>query len=99
MTNHEAAFVAGNVPGVTGVRNDLSPASGALPTGDVRHWIRRALRHSKLDAESIGVRAVNGTVILTGFVASWAERSSAVAAAWAAPGVIDVDDRLELFYY
>ena len=46
-----------------------------------------------------GVRTADGTVILTGFVASLAERSSAVAAAWAAPGVIDVDDRLELFYY
>jgi osmotically-inducible protein OsmY len=96
----EAAFVAGNVRGVTGVRNDLSLTSGAPLTGDVRHWIKKALvRNSKLDADSIGVRTVNGTVILTGTVACWAERDSAVAAAWAAPGVIDVDDRLELFYY
>jgi len=93
----EAAYVAGNVRGVTGVRNDLSLTSRALLTSDARHWIRRALvRNAKLDADSIGVWTVNGTVILTGTVSCWADRDSAVAAAWAAPGVIDVDDRLEL---
>lgn len=46
-----------------------------------------------------GVRTADGTVILTGSIASRAERCSAVAAAWAAPGVVDVVDRLELFYY
>jgi osmotically-inducible protein OsmY len=45
------------------------------------------------------VRTVKGTAILTGTVGSWGERDSAVAAAWATPGVIEVDDRLELFYY
>jgi len=49
--------------------------------------VRLALeRNSKLDADSIGVRIVNGMVVFTGTVASWAERDSAVAAAWAAPG-------------
>jgi osmotically-inducible protein OsmY len=36
--------------------------------------------------------------VLTGRVRSWAERDAAVAAAWAAPGVRDVDDRIEVTY-
>ena len=95
----EAAFVAGNVRGVTDVRNDLLLTSPVQLTSDVRHGIRKALeRNSKLDADSIGVRIVNGMVILTGTVASWAERDAAVAAAWAAPGVVDVVSCLQLFY-
>jgi osmotically-inducible protein OsmY len=61
------------------------------------HQIQGSVNGVRLDG--IGVRIVNGTVVLTGTVASWAERDSAVAAAWAVPGVVDVDDRLELFYY
>jgi osmotically-inducible protein OsmY len=38
--------------------------------------------------------ATDGTVILSGSVHSWAERREAERAAWAAPGVMHVDDRL-----
>jgi hypothetical protein len=47
-------------------------------------------RNVKLDAANIGVDTVNGTAILTGTVRSWAEHDSAVQAAWAPPGVTDV---------
>jgi osmotically-inducible protein OsmY len=35
-------------------------------------------------------------VALIGSVSSWAEHDEALAAAWAAPGVTDVDDYLEV---
>jgi osmotically-inducible protein OsmY len=42
------------------------------------------------------VDTINGTVRLTGTVNSWSEHDAAVAAAWAAPGVIEVDDRVSV---
>ncbi|MEV7007962.1 BON domain-containing protein [Streptosporangium sp. NPDC051022] len=96
----EAEFVAGNILGVTGVQNDVT-ILGPLPsTGDVDDSIQRALRRdAKLDAQGITVETIGHTVKLTGDVRSWAERDAAVAAAWAAPGVKNVNDRLIVSYY
>jgi osmotically-inducible protein OsmY len=95
----EAEFIAGNVAGVTGVENDVYLTTPTPYAGDVRHSIKKAMkRDAKLDAENIDVETVNGTAILTGTVRSWAEHDSAVQAAWAAPGVTDVEDRLDIIY-
>ncbi len=95
----EAAFVAGNVPGVTGVNDQIllkRPGPGA---GDIEHGIKKAFeRNAKLDAEGLVVATSSGTVTLTGTVRSWSERDAAVAAAWAAPGVTTVNDRLTVTY-
>jgi osmotically-inducible protein OsmY len=40
------------------------------------------------------VTTTDGTVVLNGNVRSWAERQEAERAAWAAPGVSQVDDRI-----
>jgi osmotically-inducible protein OsmY len=95
----EAAFIAGNILGVTGVENDIYLESPAPYAGDVEHSIKNALeRDAKLDADNIQVETSNGKATLTGNVGSWAEHDAAVAAAWAAPGVTDVDDRLSIYY-
>ena len=95
----EAEFIAGNVAGVTGIENDVYLTSPTPYAGDVKDSIKKAMnRDAKLDAESIGVDTMNGTAILTGTVRSWAEHDSAVQAAWAAPGVTNVDDRLDIVY-
>lgn len=95
----EAEFIAGNVAGVTGVENDVYLTSPVPYADDVKDSIKQAMkRDAKLDAEDIGVDTINGTAILTGTVRSWAEHDSAVQAAWAAPGVTSVDDRLDIVY-
>jgi osmotically-inducible protein OsmY len=95
----EAEFVAGNVRGVGGVDNDIDLNIPAAYARDVRDSIAKALeRDAKIDADSLGVETLDGTAVLTGRVRSWAERDAAVAAAWAAPGVRDVDDRIEVTY-
>jgi osmotically-inducible protein OsmY len=95
----EAEFIAGNVAGVFGLESDVYLTSPTPYAGDVKDSIKKAMkRDAKVDADNIAVETVNGTAILTGSVRSWAERDSAVQAAWAAPGVTGIDDRLAIVY-
>jgi osmotically-inducible protein OsmY len=95
----EAEFIAGNVLGVTGIENDIMLTSPEPYASDVKDSIQKAFgRDAKLDADNIGVETLDGTAILTGTVSSWAEHDSAVDAAWSAPGVTDVDDRLVIVH-
>ena len=96
---NEAEFVAGNILGVTGVLDKINLDNPTPDVGNVKHSIKKALqRDAKLDADTIDVESTNGTVQLTGSVGSWSEHDTALAAAWAAPGVINVDDRINVRY-
>jgi osmotically-inducible protein OsmY len=96
----EAEFVAGNVAGVLDVWNDIVIASTLPDANGVKQAIDSALeRRARLDADDVKVRSAGGTVTLEGKVGSWAEHDEALAAAWAAPGVRDVDDRLRVEYF
>lgn len=80
--------------GVKGVSNLIS-ITPAVSTQDVRSRIESALeRRAEVAAKQIVVKAADGKVTLEGRVKSWAERHEAERAAWAAPGVKEVDDRL-----
>ena len=91
-----AARAVRNLTGVKGVTNGIVLKSRANPT-DVRAQIEAAFKRSaQIDARRISIAATNGTVVLSGNVHSWAEREQAERAAWAAPGVVQVDDRLTI---
>lgn len=95
----EAEFLTASVPGVSGIKNDITLTS--MPDGrDIKNDISDAFRRSaKLDADELSVDTPSyGTVILAGAVSSWAEHDEAVAAAWSAPGVTEVDDRIVVDY-
>lgn len=80
--------------GVRGVTNDIE-VRPAISTVDVRTKIEDAFKRSaEIDARRINVTTAGGKVILSGTVHSLAEREEAARAAWAAPGVSFVDDRL-----
>jgi osmotically-inducible protein OsmY len=85
--------------GVKGVSNAilLQVPGRLVSTTDVAAKIQAALKRSaEIDARRISVSACEGKVILTGNVRSWAERHDAERAAWAAPGVMEVDDRVSV---
>jgi osmotically-inducible protein OsmY len=80
--------------GVKGVTNTIAVQPRVKPL-DVRDKIEAAFKRSaEVDARRINVNATDGKVILSGNVRSFAERQEAERAAWAAPGVTQVEDRL-----
>lgn len=80
--------------GVKDVNNHIT----VKPTADriaVKTQIEAALlRNAKLDANNIHVEVRGDRVILGGTVQSWVERQEAERAAWASPGVSDVENLL-----
>lgn len=87
-----------NLWGVKGVYNNITLRT--LPqttTVDVKSKIEDAFRrHAQLDADAIHVSVEDGTLILSGEVHNLRERNDAEAAAWAAPGVRKVDNRIHV---
>jgi osmotically-inducible protein OsmY len=89
-----AENVVRRIKGVKGVSNTILLRPRAEPT-EVKRKIQEALRRSaEVDANRIEVEARGGEVILKGTVRSWIEREEAERAAWAAPGVTKVEDRI-----
>jgi osmotically-inducible protein OsmY len=95
----EAEFVAGNVPGVIGLDDQVELTIDDPAPADVRQSISKAFkRDARLDAEALSIDTFDGTVTLSGHVSSWVEHDAAVNAAWAAPGVRTVEDEIVVDY-
>jgi osmotically-inducible protein OsmY len=95
----EAALaVVRGLRGVKYVNNQIALKPTARPSpSDIKIKIEDALKRSaQVDARKITVAMTDSTVVLRGAVRSYWEREEAETAAWAAPGVTRVDNRIEL---
>jgi osmotically-inducible protein OsmY len=89
-----AGRIVRDLTGVVGVTNTIT-LEPHVSVADVQSKIEAALKRSaEVDARRINVAASDGKVVLSGNVHSWFERDQARRAAWAAPGVKNVEDRI-----
>jgi osmotically-inducible protein OsmY len=93
----EAEYVCTAVPGVRGIEDEVNLVP-APADADMQQSILAAYRrNATLARQLLSVDVlVSGAVILSGTVTSWAEHDEALAAAWCAPGVTRIHDRILL---
>ena len=85
--------------GVKSVSNLMSVKPKKVSKYDVSKKITEAFKRSAdVDSSRISVESANGMVTLKGAVRSWSARRDAEIAAWSAPGVTAVDDRLSVSF-
>jgi len=92
----DAEQVAAGVYGSLGIVDEIAVKHPGAPDAESIEGaiLRSFVENARLDARNLHVSTSNGTVTVEGDVQSWAEHDEAIAAAWSAPGVTAVRDRI-----
>ena len=83
--------------GVRGVTNNIIINIKPIDTKEIQRQIAAAYhRNASLDSSSINIETTGSKVILRGTVKSWAEKKEAENIAWRSPGVLSVDNKIDI---
>jgi osmotically-inducible protein OsmY len=93
---NSAKYMVENLIGVVGITNNIKLKTIVAST-DVKRKIASAFhRSATVDSEKINITLEGTKVILSGKVRSIAEKKDAENAAWLAPGVNSIENKLEI---
>ena len=86
-----------HLSGVRGIVNNISINPKPFHPKEVKEKITEAFkRNAIIDASSITIETIESNVTLRGKVRSWAEKKEAEKVVWAFPGVLMVDNQIEV---
>jgi len=86
-----------NLVGVRGLVNNISITPKPLHTKGIKESISEVFkRNAVIDASSIVIETTGSNVILRGKVRSWVEKKEAEEVVWSFPGVLMVDNQIEV---
>jgi osmotically-inducible protein OsmY len=92
----EAERVVRRLSAVKGASNLIAVKPQATPS-ELKKKIEQALlRSAEIDAKSITVEVQRSKAILKGKVRPWAEKHQAEEAAWRAPGISSVENKIDI---
>lgn len=93
---NSARYMVENLHGVTGISNLIKIKPGVTPVEVTRKINSAFHRSATLDAGKIQVSVNGSKVTLKGTVRSYSEKKDAENAAWLAPGVTHVENKIEI---
>lgn len=82
--------------GVKGVNNFIKVKSKIQPENLTQKIKNSFLRNASIDADNVKVEVIGNKAILKGTVQSWAEKRQAEKAVWSAPGIFEIENKLEI---
>lgn len=96
----DSARALRRLKGIRGVSNRIAVRAPRVAASRIRSSIEEALaRQAESESKRIGIDVQDGVATLSGTVRSWPERSAAERAAGFAPGVLRVQNELQVNAY
>ena len=97
--NYQKELAINAVRGLIGVKGvtNLVKVEPAIKPENLKEKIKKAFeRNATIDAGNVRVEVIGNKAILKGNVQSWVEKRQAELTVWSAPGILEVENKLEI---